>query len=157
MNFLENRNPFSNDPSLHSIATGVTAAVNVYVDSAQAVCVGALRSMVDTTTFEYSFKQKKAVTVVTSGVKIGNDNININPYLLFQRLIALKDKYNDTAALFPYRLCRHPAALFDDSGQPREANKPKLADAMWDIVSDVQTELPEGTIQYAIGGGVLLQ
>ena len=81
--------------------------------------------------------------------------MNINPQLLLHRLIALKDKYDDTVTLFLYKLFRHRSALFDDSGLPREASKHQVTDATWDIISNVQTELPEDTLQYVIDGDAL--
>ena len=77
LNFLENRNPFSNDSTLQSIATGLPAADpdSVIVGSAKAVGVQVLLSMVDTNALEYSFKLKnQAVIMLTSVVIIGNEN-----------------------------------------------------------------------------------
>ena len=55
-------------------------------------------------------------------------------------------------------MCTYPPALFESSGLPRQANKPALADAMWDFVGKEQT-LPQRDcqIQYVIDGGALIQ
>ena len=76
---------------------------------------------------------------------------------MFQCLIAVKDQFPDTAELFTYELCSFPAALFESNGLPLEASKPQFADAMWDTVNSVQTELPDESLKYVLDGGALLQ
>ena len=87
--------------------------------------------MVDQNVFEFSFQCKnQATNMQTTGVTIGEETINIDPQVLIQRLIAIKNHHECSAELFKYELCSHPPALFDRYGLPREANKPQIADAV---------------------------
>ena len=56
---------------------------------------------------------------------------------------------------FKYESCTHPAALFDSSSLPWEANKPALADALWKLVKNEDGILPD-RIHYVLDGGSLL-
>ena len=57
-------------------------------------------------------------------------NMNIDPQIFFQRLIAIKDHHECPAELFQYEPCSHPQTLFNRYGLPREANKPQTAEAV---------------------------
>ncbi len=63
----------------------------------------------------------------------------------------------DLASLFKYELCTHPAAVFDRSSLPWEANKPALADALWKLVkNDSEAETLPDSVHYVLDGGSLL-
>ncbi len=63
----------------------------------------------------------------------------------------------DPASLFKYELCTHPAALFDRSSLPWEANKPALANALWKLVkNDSEAETLPDFVHYVLNGGSLL-
>ena len=158
--FLASRDPFGDDPSLHSIATGATAGNKVNVDVAKKIGDKVLESLAGKAVQDVSFKKKEqAVTMkVNTGIQVNDEVININPELLFQRLIAVREKIDNTPDLFKYELCSHPAALFDTSVLPREATKAELANGMWEKVGNNQTGPSDG-MQYAyvVDGGSLLQ
>ena len=80
LQYLQERNPFSLDPSLRSISTGVHAHPTVNVDEAVAVGDMILTQMNGTTPAEYTFQKKnQAVTLglKSSFVKIDGDRIQI--------------------------------------------------------------------------------
>ena len=79
---------------------------------------------------DYSFKQSaRAVTTARkSPVTIDNDHVQVDPQLLFQRLIIACDN-SQLEELFPYELCRNSTSLFDLPFTLREPEKPALADA----------------------------
>ena len=58
--------------------------------------------------------------------------------------------------LFKYEWCSHPPALFDKSSLPRVANKPALADEIWDLVKYEKTVLPTN-VHHVIDDRALLQ
>ena len=64
---LKDRNPFSDDPTLRSIAHGVVADAPVNVDQAKRVGTDVLTSMIGRHVQEYTFR--KSNQVVTLGVK----------------------------------------------------------------------------------------
>ena len=126
--------PFGSEPSLYNIVSGVAAHDKVNVDQAKHVGQTILQSiMVGEMVNEYSFRRKnQAVTLGSkTTVVISGDSVPVDP-LLFQRLsvIATREEQDDPAAMFKYKLCSHPTALFDNVGLPREPNKATLADAL---------------------------
>ena len=80
--------------------------------------------------------------------------------MLFQRLVAVRDKYEDTSALFKYEMCTFHPSLFGNFALPREANKPQLADAIWstaELDDDIQTAFSESDdVHFLLDGGALL-
>jgi len=83
--------------------------------------------------------------------------MQVDPQLLFQRLslIAMNGSNEDLASFFKYELCTYPAALFDCSSLPWEANKPALADALRKLVKNENEILPD-RVHYVFDGGSLL-
>ena len=155
--FLKDRSLFENTESLYNIVTGVTAAIKVNVDRAEIIGKDIVASMVNQNVFEIFFQRKnQATNMQTTGV-IGEETINIDPQVLFQCLIAIKDHHDYSSELFEYELCGYPPVLFDRYELPREANKPQIADAVWEVTKSVQTKVPSDKTHFVINGGVLLQ
>ena len=114
--------------------------------------------MVDQNVFEFSFQcRNQATNMQRTGVIIGEETINNDPQVLIQRLITIKDHDQFSAELFKYQLCSHPPALFDRYGLLREAIKPQIADAVWEVTKSVQTKIPSDKTHFVIDGGALLQ
>ena len=160
LGFLQNRNPFDRDTSLHNIATGVTADSNVNADEARNVGCKILESMEGENVLEYTFKKKDKVVTMNSKVstKVNGESISVDPQLLFQRLVtAASDVTENIADIFKYELCNTPTALFEPSGLPRKANKPAIADAIWTAAKGSDMPSPScEDMQYVIDGGSLL-
>ena len=76
LEFLESRNPFRDNCSLRSIATGINAGISVNVDTAEEVGKNILTSMAQQNVLQHSFKKKvQAVTLSISAVKVNNEAI----------------------------------------------------------------------------------
>ena len=161
VSFLQDHNPLTaNDKSLRSIASGVTVSSKCNVDHAKEVGTNIIKSMSGKTTQSITYKRKdQAVNMKQDNCTKQNEEIvDINPQLLFQRLIALRDKVDNTEEIFKYELSSFPASLFESSLLPREATKPELANAMWNIVGKWHTPPPiDDAVQYVLDGGSLLQ
>ena len=88
---LAAHNSFSlnGDSNLRNIMNGVNADNNVNADTAKSVGEKILSSMNGTLVTDYSFKRSaEAITMASkSSVKIDNDQVLVDPQLLFQRLI----------------------------------------------------------------------
>ena len=155
---LKEWNPFSQDLTLHSIVNGITADDNVH--KAKDVGQAIIESMVGKNVYELSFVRKRqAITLASrTSVVINNEPVQVDPQLMFQRLslIATRETHGNPALLFKYELCSHPPALFDKSSLQRVANKPALADEIWDLVKHEKTVLPTN-VYHVIDGGALLQ
>ena len=102
------------------------------------------------TAAEYTFKTKnQAVTLNTrSSVKIDGDEVQVDPQLLFQRLITVAQTSDELESAFKYELCSHPA-LFDALLMLREPHKPALADAIRDLLPPDVPEIP-ADVQYIL-------
>ena len=162
LQYLQERNPFSLDPSLRSISTGVHAHPTVNVDEAVAVGDMILTQMNGTIPAEYMFQKKNQAATLglkSSSVKIDGDRIQIDPLLLFQRLTTVMQSSDNLELAFKHELCSYPPALFDSSLLLNEAVKPALADAIWKICesSVPVVGIPDNGIQYVLDGGALLQ
>ena len=157
LSYLMDRNPFGNDTTLHSIATGTIANADVNADQALQIGLDIQKGMIDKYVFQHSFKKKEQIiTMEKHSVKIGEDNVVIDPQVLFQRIITVKDQYS-TPELFSYELCSYPPSLFEGNGLPLEATKSQLADAIWGLSKEKQTPVPAGTeYHYVLDGGALL-
>ena len=132
LEFLKSRNPFSDNCSLRSIATGITGDISVNVDTAKYVGEKILTSMAQQKVLQHSFKKKdRAVTLSTSAVKLNNETIQIDPQLFFQRLITAETRNDQLEEIFQFELCSYPPAIFEARYAMRPANKPALADAIW--------------------------
>ena len=156
MDFLETRNPFNDNHSLRSIATGINADSKANVDTARNVGDDILKSMTGKGVLEHTFKKKnQAMTLSTSVIKINNDKINIDSQLLFQRLITMGTRSDQLQKIFTFELCSYPPALCECKNVMRPANTPALADAIWSLMPDEIIE-PIGQSQYVLDGGSLL-
>ena len=156
--FLRERNPFTDEPSLRNIETGALAEKHVNVDKAKVVGQSILDDIENKKVLEYSFKRKKQV--ITQGtknnLKIGGEDISVDPQLLFQRLITIADStLDDTEQLFKHELSANPSSLFDSSGLLREAQKPLLANAIWELGKCGVDEISENVV-FVLDGGSLL-
>ncbi len=154
---LEDRSPFTSDPSLRNIMNGVHAQASVNVDKAKEVGLTILESMRGHLADSYSFtKSNQAVTLVMKcSVRICDEQVQVDPQLLFQRLITACKSVDDMESNFKYELCSYPPALFDMSFMPWEPQKSALADALWANVS-MDTSQPPNDVQYVLDGGALL-
>ena len=81
------RDPFSADPNLRNIMTGVNADNAVNVDYARAIGKKILSSMTGKSATDYTFKRiSQAVTLAAkSSVRIESHAVQVDPQLLFQR------------------------------------------------------------------------
>ena len=111
-------------------------------------------------TKEYTFKKdKEAIAMDTYMIsEVIHKEIQVDPQLLFQRLIAVRNYANeDVDVLFTHELSAVPASLFEPIGLPRKANKPVLAEAICKVIN-ANVEYPRQlTVEYVLDGGSLLQ
>ena len=90
-----------------------------------------------------------------SPVKIADDEVQVDPQLLFQRLIIACDN-SQLDELFQYELCTYPTALFDSPFMLRQPQEPALADALWTkLTPDAKTQ-PKENVEHVLDGGALV-
>lgn len=162
LNIFTLHDPFGSDSTLHNIISGVVAGEEVNVDEAKSTGNVIIKSLTGKSVHDFVFKKSNQSITMGSktGVSTKEDNFQVDPQHLFQRLclVASTISLDDQKSYFEYELSNHPTSLFDDSGLPREANKPALANEMWSQSKqeEVVSEIPDGA-QYVIDGGALLQ
>ena len=125
---LSDINPFTRSPYLRNIMTGVNANGDVNMFSAKIIGQKIMDSMTGTT-----FKRSdQAITLQSrSSVRVDGEQVQVDPELLFQRLVAASNAIDDKKPLFRFDLCSYLSALLDDSLMMIAPQKAVLADAMW--------------------------
>jgi len=129
---LAAHNPFSPDSdSLRNVMNGVNADSRVNADAAKCIGEKILSSMNGTSPTDYTFKRSaQAITMASkSSVKINNDQVQVDPQLLFQQLIMACEN-SQLAELFRYKLCTYPTSIFDSPLTLRQPQKPALAEVL---------------------------
>ncbi|XP_021362244.1 uncharacterized protein LOC110456045 [Mizuhopecten yessoensis] len=128
IDFLKERNPFAEDLSLRNIVTGEVADDTANADKALEIGQKILKKMVDQPVTEFSFKRSEQV--ITVGTKpnsksgFDHDHIDVDPQLMFQRLItAANGLFENTSDVFKHELSSFPSSLFDNNGLPQESCK----------------------------------
>jgi len=105
----------------------------------------AVESMKGKLTADFIFKRSgQAVTLDTyTAVKFDDTRVKINPQLLFQRLTVAVQSSDNIEETFRYELCSYPLVLFDLSVFLREPQKPVLANAIWEKLTESLLEYLE--------------
>ena len=137
--FLESRNPFSDNCSLRSIVTGMNAGSRVNVDTANEVREKILTSMVQQKVLSESTMKQYRWTL----------------QLLFQRLITAGTLNDQLEEIFQFELCSYPPAIFEARYVMRPANKPVRAYAIWALIP-IDVVGPTGQSQYVLDGASLV-
>ena len=106
----------------------------------------------------YIFKRKEqAVTLATkSSIRVEGERVQVDPQLLFQRLVIACMNSDDLGEIFKHEICSYLAALFDTPSTLRAPQKATLADTVWAQLSADGKSGPTGSVQYVLDGGVLL-
>ena len=79
--------------------------------------------------------------------KTADGDINIDPQLLFQRLVIAGTHAGKSSDVMRYELCAYMPTLFESRHALVVANKPAFATAIWDL-SPPNTSMPNGDVQY---------
>ncbi len=113
----------------------INAGSSVNVDTSIYVGERILTSMAQQKVLQYSFKKKyQAFTLSASAFRVNNETIQIDPQLLFQKLITAGTRNDQLEYIFPFVLCSYPPTIFEASLVIMPANKPALADAIWALI-----------------------
>ena len=156
--YLMERNPFNGEPTLRCVASGRAAESSVNADQAKLLGENILHRMIGKNALEITFNRKhQVVTMATkTAVKINGETIQVDPSLLFQRLVKVAEATPTLlASAFCFKLSNIPTSLFDTSGLPRQANKAALAQFIWSTSKQTNSQLPQDVF-FVIDGGSLL-
>jgi len=155
--FLATRSPFVHNTNLICIDSGVCADSDVSADTAKCVGDKIVNRMIGKSVQEFAFKKKDQIVTIdkTSVVRLGSTSVEIDPQLLFQRLITAGTNSDGLEHVFQYELCSYPPALFKNGIFLLEADKAALATALWNLLSNAGQDLPS-EVKYVLDGGALL-
>ena len=146
--FLIERNPFQDCIRLMNIQTGEVTGNSVNVHDAKVIGNTIRKKMVGQSVFGYSYKRKDMVfNMSMKTVKCEGEQISIDNQLLFQRLLAIagRDQVELQSGLC-FELNSQPASLFNKEGLMNTANKPALAEALWEITEKPMLTFPSCNI-----------
>ena len=156
--FTENY-PFQEKAELKCISTGLNAPKDYDIICNRANEIGAKiqQSLSDQTyTSAKALWKKKIVTLATlhSTLNIGNEVVNINPLILFSRLILLAEREENATPCVEYGLTNYPFSLCKD-GMMRSNNKTSLQNYLTKGLPKVY--LPTEIVQVIDRGALLCQ
>lgn len=154
--FVKDADPFAQGPELKNVVDGTHALPSVNCDRAKEIGISIIEKMSGKNPVTHSFKRKDHVVtmVLKTAVKEGDNIIEIDPDLLFQRLASVAAKEPDSLnKALTFELSPQPPALFDKNLFMREAQKAQLADTLASWVT--QCDLPSN-VHYILDGGALL-
>ena len=119
--WLETHDPFDeNEPFLKNIATGVTATEEDGINCDTAENIGQeIQNKLDGAPFtEAKIKRNDQICTLEIpkvGVQIGKEKVNVDPLLLFSRLLILVKREDDVKSYFRYELTSVPTSLLAKS------------------------------------------
>jgi hypothetical protein len=159
LEFLELHNPFStSDGRLRSLTSGTATAESDNINCDNAENVGsAIMLKMDGISFN-NIKLKRSdhvrtlahiTTAATAGVQ---KKLNIDPTMLFNRLLVIMQRSSDLEKYFAYELSSLPTSMFKDSYM-RKTDKSHLAKEMYKNIES--SEVPSSSV-YVVDGGYLL-
>ena len=159
--FLCEHNPFERSPELCNIISGITGDSSVNVHQAVLVGEAILEKMYGVDAFEFSFSKKDFAVVLdqTRQLNIDGEKVQVDPQLLFQRLLAIGKAHtdeNDIDQLLQYELSPSPPALFDEYGLLIQARKTQLAESLSQTLPTLMAEVDIIPIFTVYDGGSLL-
>ena len=159
--FLCEHNPFERLPELCNIISDITGDSSVNVHQAVLVGEAILEKMYGVDAFEFSFSKKDFAVVLdqTRQLNIDGEKVQVDPQLLFQRLLAIGKAHtdeNDIDQLLQYELSPSPPVLFDEYGLLIQARKTQLAESLSQTLPTLMAEVDIIPIFTVYDGGSLL-
>ena len=138
----------------------IVADRNVNADKGHKIRLKIIESMAVVDIDQFIFKKKDRAVIMESESSIQTDNeeIFVDPMLLFQQLIASvqgTDCDVDVETAFSYELCAFPLAHSENNGYLRGADKPQLANAIWKCIGTCHIT-PPNCAHHVLDGGSLL-
>ena len=97
-------------------------------------------------------EQVRSLDHLYPGIKVDKKKVNINPTILFSRLIAIVQREEDMAPYFDYELTTVPTSLFKDNTL-RKTVKSELAKALANSVPPSERKM---SAMYVLDGGALI-
>lgn len=156
--WLCEHNPFSKNPSLSSLSTGVVADANVNCDEAYQIGVAAIKEIEGKKFSDIHLKRKhtvKSLAHVTRSIPLRNETVCVNPNQLLHRMVCSVRSCEQLAEIFHYELCTYPPSLFDEAGLMRKGNKSSIVKVLAPKANEISNEKSKGECIIVDGGHLL--
>ncbi len=150
--------PFNlNEKRLHSLSSGLATSNGDGVNCDKTEQIGAkIHEQLNQINFtEATIKrshQVQSLDHLLPGIEVDKKKVDINPILLFSRLIAIIQRDEDTASFFKYELTTIATSLFKDNAM-RKTDKSRLA---LSFTQGVQPSERNTQAIHVLDGGALL-
>ena len=153
LEWFSSHDPFPEINKILSIASGVVGGNNINCHKAREVGIASISKMIGQTSNNIKLKRSEKVLLlaVSSTVKVHEEEVPIEPVLLFQRVSITKTFEDEIEKFFEYKLAPYPLSLFDALGMRKT---PKSA--IYDCFKSVNAEVDTTNAIYIIDGEYLL-
>lgn len=133
--YLSERNVFGEISGLRNIVDGTVSSSNCNPFDAKNVGTKIIEKLAGSDSSTFVFKKKDQVVVMNSknSVQIDDDNVQIDPEVLFRRLLFIQNNRNKDGLehALEYELTQRPPVFFDDRGFLRDGNAYAITDMLW--------------------------
>ncbi|KAK6183990.1 hypothetical protein SNE40_006544 [Patella caerulea] len=154
------RDPFTDNPELRSLSTGITASDSdsVNCDDCEAIGQG-IQNKLDNLPYDQAKLSRKdtirTLQDLESGITIGKKNLNIEPRILFSRLSAIARRQDtDVEPFLEFEMAISPPSLFDGETM-RKTDKSELSRQLLSVVVPVPLPSPINATLIIDGGWLL--
>lgn len=133
--YLKEKSVFAAVPGLRNIVDGTLSNSNCNPYDAENVGMKIVSKLDGNDSSTFVFRQKDQVVLMNSkvSVEIDNENVQIDPEVLFQRLllIQISRDQDGLGKIFEFELTQRPPVFFDEKGFLRDGNESALSDTLW--------------------------
>lgn len=133
--YLSERNVFADIAGLRNIVDGVVSHPSCNPHDAENIGMSIVKKMEGSSSSAFVFKKKDQAVVMNTKntIQIDNENVQIDPEVLFQRLLFIQTNRNkdDLESVLNYELTQRPPVFFDENGFVRDGNESALPDLLW--------------------------
>lgn len=158
--WFDENDPFDvHKPKLQSLSSNLIADENVNCDQIMAVGRRVQTSLDGMNFAEARIKRSEVKTLASlkNVVKIRDQRVNINPTLLFMRLVVIAERNENIQSYFEHELTAVPTSLFVDTMM----RKPNKASLIQTLLGKNSQKVQEGNItvtqHHVVDGGALLR
>ncbi|KAI4478910.1 hypothetical protein M0802_014479 [Mischocyttarus mexicanus] len=152
VDFFNKFDPFLRNDKIICISSGLQGNSNVNCHNALEIGTQLMQNISENNFNELKFLRKNKVISLQSmnTVKIGNEEIDINPMLILQRISVAIESKTDLKNYFTYELAPYPLSIFN-SNVMRKTQKSEFYDCFKPI-----NKLDLSECRYVVDGGFLL-
>lgn len=146
--------PFPETSDIMSIATGIVGDTTITCYNAVAIGKQAMAKMVNLEFSNIKLARKDRalpLSTVSSSIKINDEKIPVDPFLLFRRISISKNTNEDLKLYLEYELAPFPLALFSEGGMRKSTKS-----ALYKLFNTTTKDVRVAQLYIIFDGGLLL-